>query len=275
MKTLLIKLVGSYLNLASYLSKSYAGNKAILLFSTPRGIKITEHQRDFLDTAFKEELWHNEAAIMTYRWLGNKETILLAHGWESNASRWQNLITTLKSKGYNIVALDAPAHGKSGSTSFNAILYSEYINIVVKRFKPSIIIGHSVGGMASALFQHNYQNEHIQKLILLGAPSNFVDVLDRYSNMLGYNQRIRMQMNATIVERFGNHPETYSTAKFLKNIQSKGLIIHDAEDKIIPYNDALQIKDSFKNSTLITTRGLGHSLNNDTIVSHINAFINA
>ena len=55
-------------------------------------------------------------------------------------------------KADNIVALDAPAHGTSGSKIFNAVLYSKFIEVVCKEFKPSILMGHSVGGMAISYF---------------------------------------------------------------------------------------------------------------------------
>lgn len=275
MKTLLFFIIGTYLNALSYISKTYAANKAILLFSKPQKGKITEDHKDFLETAFQEELKFEKYPIMTYRWLGKKSTILLVHGWESNTVRWKNLILNLKQKNYNVVALDAPAHGYSGSKIFNAILYSEFIHKASKHFKPQIIIGHSVGGMATVFCQNKYHLECVQKLILIGVPSEFTGVLKRYTDMLGYNQRIIKQINAVVVERFGAEPSAFSTAKFLETISSKGLIIHDEDDKVIPYEDALQIKSSFKDSTLITTKGLGHSLNNETVASYIYDFIEA
>lgn len=275
MKTLLIAIIGTYYNAISYLSKTYAANKAILLFSRPRKGKITEEQSDFLGTAFQEELTYDKQPIMTYRWLGKKDTVLLVHGWESNAARWKSLILNLKQRGYNVIAIDAPAHGYSGSKIFNALLYSEFIHVAAKHFKPKIMIGHSVGGMATVICQNKYQLESIQKMILIGAPSEFSGVLKRYTDMMGYNKRIIDQMNALVIERFGAEPKAFSTAKFLENINSKGLIIHDEEDSIIPYNDALLIKNSFKDSILITTKGLGHSLNDDTVASYIYDFIEA
>ena len=275
MKTLLFTIIGTYLNTISYISKTYAANSAIHLFSKPRKGKVTQEQDDFLGTAFQEELKFENYPIMTYRWLGKKDTILLVHGWESNAARWKNLVLTLKQKGHNVVALDAPAHGYSGSKIFNAILYSEFINKVSKHFQPKIIIGHSVGGMATVFCQNKYQLQSVQKLILIGVPSEFTGLLKRYTDMFGYNQRIINQINAVVIERFGAEPTTFSTAKYLENMNSKGLIIHDEEDMIIPYSDALQIKNSFKNSILITTKGLGHSLNNETVASYIYDFIKA
>lgn len=276
MKNLLVKFIGNYYNFLSFLSKQQAADKALHLFTKPRkGKKYNEEQRDFLATAFQEECKFENHQIMTYRWLGKKSTILLVHGWESNSFRWKTLILELKKKGHTVVALDAPAHGNSGSRYFNALLYSEFINVVANRFKPEIIIGHSVGGMATSFFQNKYQPPFVQKVILLGAPSEFTDVLKRYTDMLGYNQRVTEQLNLTIIERFGDKPENFSTAKYLQTIDSKGLIIHDELDNIIPYQDALLIKNSFKNSRLITTSGLGHSLNDEIVSAHIYEFIEA
>ena len=273
MKNVLVLLIGTYLNVLSYFSKSYAAHKALYLFAKPRKGKISEIQGDFLNTAFKETLAYQDNDIMTYHWLGTKQTIMLVHGWESNAARWKPIIINLRVKGFVVVALDAPAHGNSGSNNFNALLFSEFIHVVAKRFKPEIIIGHSVGGMAAVFCQEKYQLGHLKKLVLLGAPSEFADILERYTNMLGYNRRIKVELNAIILERYGKLPEAFSTAKYLKNIDTEGLIIHDEHDPVIPYSDARLIKNSYKNSTLISTNGLGHSLNNEIIASHIYEFI--
>ncbi|HLV14091.1 MAG TPA: alpha/beta hydrolase [Xanthomarina sp.] len=273
MKLVLQKTIGLFINLIGLLSPKLAARIALFLFTKPLKGQINEKQSDFLDTAFREELTYNNMPIMTYRWLGTKETVLLAHGWESNSARWQTLITNLKKRGYGVVALDAPAHGRSGSNRFNAIIYSEFIKVVSERFQPKIIIGHSVGGMATAYFQHKYQKESIQKLILLGAPSEFTDVLKRYTDMLGFSKRVKKHLNLMIKERFGEYPEAFSTANYLENINSKGLIIHDKKDRIIPFNDAVLIKTKYKNSTLISTEGYGHSLATDEVSNYIYDFL--
>lgn len=275
MKSLLIKIIGNYYNLLSYFSQDYAANKALKLFSIPRKGYIKEKQADFLGTAFKEELTYNQLPIMTYRWLGKKETILLAHGWESNAARWKKIIKQLNKSGFQVIALDAPAHGRSGSREFTAMLYAEFIAVTAKRFKPNIIIGHSVGGMSAVFFQQKYKLESVRKLVLLGAPSEYTDVLERYTNMLGYNQRITKRLNTIIIERFGKTSEEFSTSKIIKELNQQSLIIHDEDDAIIPYNDAVLIHKHAQKGQLITTKGFGHSLNNDTVSSYIEEFIRA
>ncbi len=269
------KTVGALLNASSIISSKYAAAKALSLFATPRKGLVNKYQEHFLNTSKKIQLSYNGFSIMTYHWAGDSKTILLSHGWESNASRWKKLIELLKADNYNIIALDAPAHGNSESREFNAILYSEFINEVCKEFKPEIMIGHSVGGMASVFYQNKYQSETLEKMVLLGAPSEFKTILKSYTDLLNYNEKVVESLNVLIEETFGAPPDEFSTAKFAQSlIDVKGLIIHDKKDNIISFRDAELIHNNFKNSQLISTSGYGHSLNNEEVYNHIIEFIN-
>lgn len=269
------KTVGALLNASSLVSSKYAAAKALSLFATPRKGSINNKQASFLNSAKKELLDYNGFSIRTYQWNGHHKTVLLSHGWESNTSRWKNLIELLQAQDYNIIALDAPAHGESESKKFNAILYSEFINVVCKQFNPEIIIGHSVGGMASVFFQSKYQLDSLKKLVLLGAPSEFEAILKNYTTMLGYNSKVIKSLDKLIEDSFGALPSAFSTAKFAQNLNDiEGLIIHDKKDRIIPYSDAELIHENFKNSKLISTSGYGHSLNHEEVYNHIVEFLN-
>ncbi|MBR9915954.1 MAG: alpha/beta hydrolase [Algicola sp.] len=273
MKQVILKSIGASMNFISLFSPRTAGNIAIKLFSSPRRKRLKEIEKDFLETAFIEDLKYDNINIMTYRWLGKKDTILLVHGWESNSFRWKDLIIKLSALDFNVIALDAPAHGRSSGKVFNAVIYSECINLVVKKFNAKIIIGHSVGGMATTFFQHKYQLPTVEKLILLGAPSNFVGVFERYVKMMGYNERITQSINNIVYERFNNKPEHFNAAKFSETITAQGLLIHDKNDTVIPYSDAEDFKNFYKNSKLITTEGYGHGLKSETVDDHILAFL--
>lgn len=273
MKYIIAKFIGAIINFISLFSPQAAGKMAMKLFSSPKRKRLKETEKDFLETAFIEDLKYNDISIMTYRWLGKKDTVLLVHGWESNSFRWKDLIVKLTASDFNVIALDAPAHGLSSGKLFNAVVYSECINVVAKKFNANIIIGHSVGGMATTFFQHKYQLPTIEKLVLLGAPSNFVDVFGRYIDMMGYNTRISIAMNNIIHERFNNKPEHFNAAKFSESIAAEGLLIHDKYDAIIPYSDAEDFNNFYKNSKLITTEGFGHGLKSETVDEHILAFV--
>lgn len=269
------KIVGSLVNTSSHISKTFAAKKAMKIFATPRRGKINEKQAEYLKSAKQEKLEYDGLKINTYQWHGANKTILLAHGWESNVARWKNLIAILQEHNYNIIALDAPAHGNSGSDTFNAFLYSEFINVVAQTYKPEIIIGHSVGGMASIFFQKKHQISSLKKMILLGAPNAFKDIFDNYTNLLNYNSKVITALEDLVLKRFGKPYNTISTAEDSESIYVDGLIIHDKKDRIIPINDSEAIHKNLKNSKLIQTSGYGHSLNNDVVHNHILEFINA
>lgn len=271
----IVKTIGSILNFISSFAPSFASGKALKLFATPRKGRYTDAELPILQSAYVDELEYNGMAVFSYRWLGEGDTILLAHGWESNAARWHYLLKSLKDNNFNIIAIDAPAHGNSGSNEFNAILYSEFINIVAQKYQPKIVIGHSVGGMATIFFQNKYQLKSLKKIVTLGSPAHFEGVFKRYAQMMQYNTKIVEGMNDLVLERFGNLPSHYSTAKFSESIAIEGLIIHDKFDTIIPYSDGELIHKHFKNSKLVTTEKLGHGLKGEFATQSILEFINA
>ncbi|WP_458627476.1 alpha/beta fold hydrolase [Winogradskyella sp. PC D3.3] len=274
MGSFVIKSIGSALNATSLISSKYASKKAINLFASPRKGRYNDDQKRIIETAFYEEIKHNNLEIATYRWLGKGKTILLAHGWESNSSRWDYILADLKAQDYNIIALDAPAHGRFDGKQFNAILYAEYISVIAKRFQPDVLIGHSVGAMASVFSLHNYQLPSIKKLVLLGAPAHFTGVFERYKRMMGFNKKISNGLDSIILERFNQPVSYFSTADFTESIEAQGLIIHDKKDRIIPYEDGQLIANRFKNSKFISTTGFGHGLKDASLTPKIIQFIN-
>jgi len=274
MKSLLPKIVGALINFIGVFNTAYASKLALKLFSKPRNGQLTPHANTFLDTATsKTTLYYESIPIQTYHWEGSKETVLLAHGWESNSGRWRHKIQKLRMDGYNIIALDGPAHGGSGSDTFNAILYAEFINVVSQKFKPTAYIGHSVGGMAVVIFLKKQTHHTAEKIVLLGAPSGFKGIMKRYKEMMGYSQKISKGIDKQIELKFGYPPEYFSTADFVKNIDTKGLLIHDKKDPVIPYQDALDIEAQFKNAKLISTEGLGHSLKGNLVSDELIQFL--
>lgn len=274
MSNFVIKSIGNILNATSLVAPKYAAKKALQLFATPRKGRYIKNKSVVTDTAVFKTLTHKGLDIATYHWAGKGKTILLVHGWESNASRWGYVLQDLKAQNYNIVALDAPAHGRSGGTQFNAVLYSEFINRVSKEFLPEVLIGHSVGGMASIFCMENHQLTSVKQLISLGAPADLKGVFARYKSMMRYNVKVSNGLDDIVLKHFGKPVSYFSAANFTKTINAKGLIIHDKKDRIIPYKDAQLFNDCYKNAALITTTGFGHSLIDASLTPKIIAFIN-
>lgn len=264
---------GQYFNTWAMVSKRKAAEKAFTLYCSPRKGKVLNHQRDFLDAAKDQVIQVGNIDIQTYQWSGKNETVLLLHGWESNVFRWKNLIEKLQEANFNIIALDAPAHGNSSGTMLNVPLYTECANEVIGTYTPSYVIGHSMGGMTTIYNQYKYPNPGIKKLVSLGSPSELSEMMDHYQNLLSFNDVVLSELEKYIYEKYEVEVRNFSAARFSEKIEQKGFIVHDELDLIAPFSAAEKIHGQWKNSSLLKTSGLGHSLHQEEVNQKIIDFL--
>lgn len=268
------KTIGLYINLLSYIMPDKALSLAYGFFSQPRKGKLSPNNLpEILKEAKLETSSHNDHQFQTYTWQGNENKILLVHGWESNASRWEKLIRLLIKSGSTIIAIDAPAHGLSSGKEFNVPTYAEFINTFSKIHQPNIIIGHSMGGVACAYYQHNYQQNHIEKMVLLGSPSDFNVLMQKYIDLLGLNSKVYLLIKTYIKHRFNIDTNEFTSHYFLKNTTIPGIIAHDIHDDIVAFSEAKKIASSWKNAHFIETQNLGHSMQDDGLNHTIYQFL--
>ncbi|WP_298224585.1 alpha/beta hydrolase [Flavobacterium sp.] len=271
---LLAKSIGCYINLLSYVAPDKAFQMAYKFFSNPRQGRLKANELPhILQNAQLETLHENGQTIQTYIWKGNQNVILLAHGWESNASRWEKLLPHLLLTGQTIIAIDAPAHGLSSGKEFNVPLYTSYLNLVAKKHNAKQIVGHSMGGIAAVYYQYLYPDHSLEKMVLLGAPSDFAIILDNYIKMLGLNNKIRKAFHDYTLERFNLKIPDFSGKNFIQNSKIPGIIAHDINDKIVLYDEAKKLAESWKTAEFIATTGFGHSLHDEELNQKISDFL--
>lgn len=276
-KNALIKFVpyayGSYFNLLATLTPKLAAEKTFELFCRPRKGSVLPHQAAFLNTARDQVLHVNDRLIHTYRWPGSKETVLLLHGWESNSFRWRNLIAALQLEDYNIISIDAPAHGHSSGDTFSIPLYAECIEHIIGLYRPGMVVAHSMGGLTALYHQYIHPGNGIDKIVTLGSPSGLPELMEQYRKLLNFNNTVYGALEVYILERFGFGIRDFYVPDFVKSIHAKGLLIHDILDTITPISASEQVHASWENSTFIKTSGLGHSLHDEGVYTHIVDFL--
>ena len=269
-----LKSVGSYINFLSYVRPQKALELSYALFSQPR---IGRLQKETLPKVLRntetETFHHNEHHFQTYIWKGNETKILLVHGWESNASRWKKTLPHLQKSGSTIIAIDAPAHGQSSGREFNVPLYAEFINKAVEKYQPEIIIGHSIGGAACVYHQYLFPNTSINKMVILGAPSDLKTLIDNYISMLSLNTKMLPLLESKFINRFNFKLEDFSGQKFASQFTIPGFIAHDTSDKIVAFEEGKKIASNWKNSQFIETKGLGHGMHDDELYQKVIEFL--
>lgn len=271
---LFTKSIGLYINVLSFVLPEKASQLAYAFFSEPREGKLSkDNLPEILKEAQTNSFQQEEHSFQTYTWEGNETIILLVHGWESNASRWESFLPYLKKSGSTIIAIDGPAHGLSSGKEFSIPKYAEFIHIAVEKFKPQFLIGHSIGGKTILYYQSVYQNAIVKKMVILGAPSDFRIILNNYITLLSLNQKIAKELEAHYLNNFKLNLENFSGKLFASKINTEGLIAHDIDDTVVLFDEGKKIASSWKNAVFIETKGLGHSMHDDDLYQKISQFL--
>ncbi|NAY92982.1 alpha/beta fold hydrolase [Muricauda sp. JGD-17] len=279
MKKLLTKILplayGQFFNLYAFFAPQKAAHSAFTLFCRVRRGRVLPQQKTFLEVSKMDIEEVSGHQLQSYRWEGRKETVLLVHGWESNAFRWRNLIKKLKEADFNIIAFDAPAHGHSSGKLLYVPLYEEAVHHMIKKYDPKHVIGHSVGGMTLIYNEYNNPNPQVDKMVIIGAPSEFHEIMGHYQDLLRFNDRVMQTLDNYILKRFGFRIHDFSASRFVKNNTKKGLLFHDRFDAIAPYHASVAVHEAWKGSQLVTTEGLGHSMHQEEVNNQIIDFLEA
>jgi pimeloyl-ACP methyl ester carboxylesterase len=228
-----------------------------------------------LETATIKILELEDQVFHTYTWEAGPKVILLVHGWESNASRWERLLPFLQQLGHTIIAIDAPAHGHSSGVEFNIPDYAKCIHMVATQYKPEFLIGHSLGGAACTYYQSTYQNPHIRKMILLGTPADLSVLIQNFVALLSLSPRMVPLLDLHFKNRFDFGIDDFSAEKFGTLLKLPGIIAHDIEDTVVLYVEARKLAQNWPQARLITTKGLGHSMHDDALYEELISFLAA
>lgn len=267
---LLAKTLGTYINFLSFVYPKKAMELAYRFFSEPRDGKLkTQLIPSILKGASQEFLTFDAHQFPVYVWKGNETKIVLAHGWESNSARWETFFPYLLKSGSTIIALDGPAHGLSNGKEFSVPIYAQFLNVVVQKFKPNYLIGHSIGGSACLYYQANYTNDSITKMVLLGAPSDLEILLRNYATILSLNNRVIHLFENFYWEHFKIKVKDFSGIQLGSKLKINGLIVHDTEDDVVSIKEGKKIAQGWTNAQFIETKGLGHSMHNDELYQKI------
>jgi alpha-beta hydrolase superfamily lysophospholipase len=128
-----------------------------------------------------------DANIYFQSWLPESEAkavLLIVHGLAEHSGRYMNVVNHFVPLGYAIYGIDHIGHGKSDGTRVYVKRFNDYTNTLKVYFdmiyrwqpdKPIFLVGHSMGGLISALYLLDHQAE-MAGAVLSGAavkvPSN-------------------------------------------------------------------------------------------------------
>jgi pimeloyl-ACP methyl ester carboxylesterase len=256
---LAIGYVRTKFKLLSLISKKKTAEKAFDVFGTPF---LKSVRKVPVKNAETIHFHLNNKKVNGYQWNHpQKRKALILHGFGSAAHKFEDYAVLLAARGYEVLAFDAPAHGESEGDRTNAIEYCAMIKEVMAKYGPvESFLAHSFGGISLSLALEDMPHDGHTKVVFIAPATETTSAVDGAFNMLKIrNKVVRNEFEKIIFELSGKKTEWFSMRRAMQNIKASVLWIHDEDDDITPWADALKVKeDNHHNIKFVLTKGLGH-----------------
>ncbi|MEU4363621.1 alpha/beta fold hydrolase [Promicromonospora sp. NPDC023987] len=252
--------------------------RAFLRVGRPAPVRTAD--RPVHEAARRSLVPHKGVDVVTYTW-GDPDTpaVLLVHGWQSRASAFGSLITTLTAAGLRVVAYDAPAHGDSGGrirTALDDVAVVRRLTDVENRPWAGVV-GHSLGSLAAGVAVRD--GVPTERLAGIASIASFSFTEDVFVRTIGLPWTLRDRFSQAWARQLRDDPEVTPDVADRFDLVARplpsrvrALWLHDDGDQqISPSQSKLLLEAHPHSGALVTTTGLGHNriLGDADVLAHV------
>ena len=245
-----------YLSLTNTLAPRLGGIVVAYIFTAPRRHSRPQWEQELIANGRVHTL---AGRLYATEWgPAEGKPVILLHGWEGRGAQLGYFVEPLVAKGHRVIAVDGPAHGESPGKRTSPFDFANALLEIDREVGPlHAVVGHSMGGAASTIALGN--GLRTDALVLLGAPSDLSEVIDRFGDWLAIPSRVRVAFRANLARRTGL---PVSAARLLDIAHQfptlPVLVIHDPADAEVPVSDGRRAAEAFPNATYHEMDAGGH-----------------
>lgn len=258
------------------LNKNLAAAFALKLFETSIKYKMPKRELKMYEESHKYKIMlpNCKKDITVYENIAGEKKVLLVHGWNGRGTQLVTIAKAFKALNYSIISFDAPGHGKSTKATTNMKDFVEAIFELNAKYNGfDIVVGHSLGGMS--IINSIGRGLKTQKAIVIGSGNKTSDITEDFLKNIGMPRKIAPVLINLFERKYNDKMVNYDVEQHTKNVEIPVLIIHDKNDKDVPFSAAETIHKKIHNSQLVQTTGLGHRkiLGDETVIQKIVQFV--
>lgn len=191
------------------------------------------------------------------RWGERGPAVLMMHGWEGRPTQFRYFIEPLLASGRQVIALDGPAHGQSAGEQSSLMEFAAAIGEAAVEIRElETVIGHSLGAAATAIALS--QGLPAERAVLIASPASIEKSLQGYAGALGLTPRASERFISLIGQANGVPARELDIARLARTMTIPALIVHDGDDRAVPFTEGEAIARAWPDARLLATRGLGH-----------------
>lgn len=192
-----------------------------------------------------------------------RASVLVVHGWTSEASFMMAIAEYLRRRGYRVVLPDLPAHGLSSGTRTSLIDCAHAVREVAEVLGPmSVAVAHSMGGLAALLaggggapMPRAYP---FRGYALIATPNRFQDVTRRFGTEQGLSLAAQLDFERRLERIAERRIADFTGIELLRETDRPALLLHARDDEEVAFADAEAIAAASAKATLEVYDGLGH-----------------
>ncbi len=238
-------------------SPGLAARWAERLFCSPPRRPISQRMGAWLASGRRFDLAVGERRVTAWSWGERGPGVLLVHGWGSRGARFVDLGGALLASGFRVVTFDAPGHGASSGRLSSGLEFARAAVAVASAVGPvSAVVGHSLGGFASALAIE--RGLTAGRAVLIAPSANVNSYSAQFASLLGVQDPVMTTMRQRLERRLGFDWKRMDIPRFAPAMRTPLLVIHDRDDREVSWDDGAAIVAAWPGAQLVTTTGLGH-----------------
>lgn len=230
-----------------------AGRVATFAVSLTNRRSPRADERAVLEQAKRFEVAFGRHRIAAWAW-GAGPIVHLMHGWNGDAGQLAAFVAPLVGAGMKVVAHDAVGHGASTGKASNVVAMADGLAQVVRTMgRAHAVVAHSLGGAAAAIAIS--RGLRVDRATFIGAPSDSSRWPEQVFGLRGASaDRARSHAESKMRARY----EDLSMRAIGRLVRTPLLVVHDQDDGVVPFPEALETVRVFRDAGLLATHGLGH-----------------
>lgn len=205
---------------------------------------------------------------------GAGRIVLLVHGWGARSESFHGLVDPLVEAGLRPVAVDLPAHGRSGGSRTTMIHCAEAVRVAAEAVGPvHAVIGHSFGGPTAALALA--QGLLADRLVMAAPPLSVHAALRTAALAQGVSEHLFSRVARGFEQRLAFEWSALDTDRLVARLHARLLVVHDDGDRVTPVDDGRAVAEAVPQAVFVRTSGLGHRavLADSHVAGHVRTFL--
>jgi pimeloyl-ACP methyl ester carboxylesterase len=225
-------------------------------FLTPTRVAASSAEAQLLLTGRSSALLCSGQSIPTWTW-GKGPCVVLAHGWDSRGSHLGSFIPGLTELGFSVTLYDAPAHGDAAGSMSSVVHMGKALSAVARSLGDvSAVIAHSAGSAAALwAFDHGLA---VTCSVHLAGPSTLENVISAAARSAALPPNEYQTFRTEVADFIGAAIEDMGVDRLAPALRHPGLIVHDPDDRFVPFSESEALHDLWPASKLVPVPGLGH-----------------